>query len=65
MRHIHAARIRALLLVLLASALAGCGYNTIPTLRAQAEAAGRHQLSAALQDRAEEAADCARSLRPS
>ena len=35
---------------------------SIPT---PAEAAGRHQLPAALQDLAEEAADCARSLRPS
>ena len=39
MRNIHAARIRALLLVLLALPLAGCGYNTIPTLREQANAA--------------------------
>ena len=35
---------------------------SIPT---PAEAAGRHQLPAALQDLAEEAAECARSLRPS
>ena len=39
MRNIHAAQIRALLLVLLALPLAGCGYNTIPTLREQANAA--------------------------